>query len=124
MTIDCNNEYFTIKDTIWAGKSLYSLYGEAYTPWEWQPKLKKIADQLGLTLFSTPFDHTAVDFLEQMNVSAYKIASFEIVDLPLLRKIAKTGKPVIMSTGMATLAEIEEAVQTLREAGTIRNWRS
>jgi len=117
LTIDCNNEYFKIKDTIWAGKNLYSLYGEAYTPWEWQPKLKDIADQLGLTLFSTPFDHTAVDFLERMNVPAYKIASFEIVDLPLLRKIAKTGKPVIMSTGMATLAEIEEAVQTLREAG-------
>jgi len=117
MTIDCNNEYFKIKDTIWAGKNLYELYKEAYTPWEWQPKLKKIADQLGLTLFSTPFDHTAVDFLERMNVSAYKIASFEIVDLPLLRKIAKTGKPVIMSTGMATMAEIEEAVQTLRAAG-------
>lgn len=117
MTIDCNNEYFKIKDTIWAGKNLYSLYGEAYTPWEWQPKLKEIADRLGLTLFSTPFDHTAVDFLEQMNVPAYKIASFEVVDLPLLQKIAKTGKPVIMSTGMASLDEIDEAVRTLREAG-------
>ena len=120
MTMACNNEYFTIKDTIWAGKSLYSLYGEAYTPWEWQPKLKEIAGDLGLDLFSTPFDSTAIDFLEQMNVPAYKIASFEIVDLPLLRKIAKTGKPVIMSTGMATLAEIDEAVQTLREAGNIQ----
>lgn len=117
LTIDCDNEYFKIKDTIWAGKNLYSLYGEAYTPWEWQPKLKRIADQSGLTLFSTPFDHTAVDFLELMNVPAYKIASFEIVDLPLLQKIARTGKPVIMSTGMSTLAEIEEAVQTLRQAG-------
>jgi N-acetylneuraminate synthase len=117
LTIDCNNEYFSIKDTIWAGKNLYSLYGEAYMPWEWQPKLKEIADQLGLTLFSTPFDHTAVDFLEQMKVPAYKIASFEVVDIPLLRKIVRTGKPIIMSTGMATLAEIDEAVRTIREAG-------
>jgi len=117
MTIDCNNEYFKIKDTIWAGKNLYALYGEAYTPWEWQPKLKQIANGLGLDLFSTPFDSTAVDFLEQMDVPVYKVASFEIVDLPLLRKIAKTGKPIIMSTGMATLAEIDEAVQTIRKAG-------
>jgi pseudaminic acid synthase len=117
LTIDCNNEYFRIKGTIWEGKNLYDLYGEAYTPWDWQPKLKEIADGLGLDLFSTPFDSTAVDCLEQMNVPAHKIASFEIVDLPLLRKIAKTGKPIIMSTGMATLAEIDEAVQTVREAG-------
>lgn len=117
LTIDCDNEYFRIKGTIWEGKNLYDLYGEAYTPWDWQPKLKEIAEGLGLDLFSTPFDHTAVDFLEQMDVPAHKIASFEIVDLPLLRKIAKTGKPIIMSTGMATLAEIDEAVQTIREAG-------
>lgn len=117
LTIDCDNEYFSIKGTIWEGKNLYDLYGEAYTPWDWQPKLKEVAEGLGLGLFSTPFDSTAVDFLEQMGVPAHKIASFEIVDLPLLRKIAKAGKPIIMSTGMATLAEIDEAVQTVREAG-------
>jgi len=117
MTIDCDKEYFRIKGTIWEGKNLYELYGEAFTPWDWQPKLKEIAKGLGLDLFSTPFDATAVDFLEQMGVPAYKVASFEIVDLPLLRKIASTGKPIIMSTGMATLAEVDEAVQTIREAG-------
>jgi N-acetylneuraminate synthase len=117
ITIDCDNKYFRIKGTIWEGKNLYDLYGEAYTPWDWQPKLKKIAEDLGLDLFSSPFDPTAVDYLEQMGVPAYKVASFEMVDLPLLQKIARTGKPIIMSTGMATLAEIEEAVQTIREAG-------
>jgi len=117
ITIDCDNEYFRIKETIWKGRNLYDLYGEAYTPWEWQPNLKLIAEGLGLDLFSTPFDSTAVDFLENIGVPAYKIASFEVVDLPLLRKIAKSGKPIIMSTGMATLAEIDEAVQTIREAG-------
>ncbi len=117
ITIDCNNEYFRIKGTIWEGKNLYQLYQEAYTPWDWQPKLKEIADEIGIDLFSTPFDATAVDFLEAMNVPAYKVASFENVDIPLLGKIAKTGKPVIMSTGMATLAEVDEAVRALREAG-------
>jgi len=117
LTIDCDNEYFRIKGTLWEGRTLYELYNEAYTPWEWQPKLKEIADSLGLDLFSTPFDETAVDFLEKMNVPAHKIASFETVDLPLLRRIARTGKPVIMSTGMATLAEIDEAVRTIKEAG-------
>ena len=117
ITTDCDNDYFRIKGTIWEGKNLYKLYGEAYTPWEWQPKLKKIADDLGMDLFSTPFDHTAVDFLEDMSVPAYKVASFELVDLPLLRKIAETGKPIIMSIGMASLAEIEEAVHTVRNAG-------
>lgn len=116
MTIDCRNQYFLIKDTRWRGRSLYDLYQEAYTPWEWQPKLQEVAMALGLDLFSTPFDATAVDFLESMAVPAYKIASFENVDLPLLRKIAQTGKPLIMSTGMATLAEIDEAVRTIREA--------
>ncbi len=96
---------------------LYDLYGEAYTPWEWQSRLKKVADELGLDLFSTPFDHSSVDFLEGMNVPAYKIASFEVVDLPLIRRVARTGKPIIMSTGMATLAEIDEAVRTSKEAG-------
>lgn len=118
LTLDCDNEYFRIKGTLWEGKNLYELYGEAYTPWEWQPKLKEIADRLGIDLFSSPFDETAVDFLEEMGVPAYKIASFELVDLPLLRKIAATGRPVIMSTGMASLAEIDEAVSTLRQYGT------
>lgn len=117
MTIDCDNEHFRIRGTPWDGRTLYELYGDAYTPWEWQPELKRIAEGLGLTLFSTPFDSTAVDFLEGMGVPAYKIASFENVDLPLLRKVAKTGKPIIMSTGMATLAEIDDAVRTIRDAG-------
>lgn len=118
LTIDCHNEYFQIgQGTIWEGRNLYDLYGEAFTPWEWQPKLIKLAEELGLELFSTPFDFSAVDFLEEMGVRAYKIASFELVDLPLLRRVAVTGKPVIMSTGMATLAEIDEAVQIFREAG-------
>jgi len=117
LTIDCDNEYFRIKGTLWEGRNLYDLYGEAYTPWEWQPKLKEVANELGLELFSTPFDLTSVDFLETMNVAVHKIASFESVDLPLLRHIAKTDKPVIMSTGMATLAEIDESVNTLRQAG-------
>ena len=118
MTIESDNEYFRIgKGTIWEGKSLYDLYKEAYTPWEWQPKLKKIANDLGMDLFSAPFDKTAVDFLEKMNVPAYKIASFELVDIPLIRYVAKTGKPMIISTGMATLAEIDEAVTAAREAG-------
>jgi len=118
ITIDCDNEYFRIgKGTIWEGKTLYKLYQEAYTPWEWQPKLKEIANDLGMDLFSTPFDNTAVDFLEKMNVPAYKIASFELVDIPLIQYVAQTGKPIIMSTGMATLAEIDEAVHAAREAG-------
>ena len=117
LTIDCDNEYFRIEGTLWEGRTLYDLYEEAHMPWEWQPKLKKVANDLGLDFFSTAYDATAVDFLEELDVPVYKIASFEIVDLPLLRKIAQTGKPVIMSTGMATLAEIDEAVQSLRDAG-------
>lgn len=118
ITMDCDSDLFRIaKGSLWEGKNLYKLYGEAYTPWAWQPKLKQVADELGLPLFSTPFDDTAVDFLEQMKVPAHKIASFELVDTGLLRKVAGTGKPIIMSTGMATLAEIDEAVRTLREAG-------
>ncbi len=118
ITIDCDNEYFHIgKGTIWEGKTLYNLYQEAYTPWEWQPKLQQIANDIGIDLFSSPFDQTAVDFLEEMQVPAYKIASFELVDIPLIQYIAKTGKPIIMSTGMATLAEIGEAVTTARAAG-------
>jgi len=117
ITIDCSNEYFQIKGSIWDGRNLFELYGEAYTPWEWQPDLKAAADKLGIDFFSSPFDPTAVDLLESMDVPAYKVASFEVIDLGLLRTIAKTGKPMIMSTGMATLAEIDEAVQTVREAG-------
>jgi pseudaminic acid synthase len=118
MTIDCDNEYFRHgKGSLWEGKILYELYKEAYTPWEWQPKLKEIANDLGMELFSTPFDKTAVDFLEKMDVPAYKIASFELVDIPLIQYVAKAGKPIIMSTGMATLAEIDEAVTAAREAG-------
>ena len=118
MTIPCDNKYFRIKGTLWEGKTLYELYQEAYTPWEWQPRLKALANELGMDCFSTPFDTTAVDFLEKMDVPCHKVASFEVVDIPLLKKIAATGKPVIMSTGMASLAEIDEAVTTLRENGT------
>lgn len=117
MTIACNRPEFRIHGTIWNGRNLHELYGEAYTPWEWQPRLKKIANDLGLDLFSTPFDETAVDFLEQINVPAHKLASFELVDIPLIRKMAGTGKPLIMSTGMSSVEEIDEAVATARDAG-------
>jgi len=117
MTIACDRAEFRIAGTIWEGRNLYELYGEAYTPWEWQPRLKRVANDLGLDLFSTPFDATAVDFLAEMNVPAYKLASFELVDIPLIQKMARTGKPLIMSTGMATVEEIEEAVRTARDAG-------
>lgn len=118
ITIDCDNEYFRIGNgSIWEGRTLYDLYKEAYTPWEWQPKLKEIANDLGMELFSTAFDPTAVDFLEEMGVPIHKVASFEIVDIPLIEKMAKTGKPLIISTGMATLAEIDEAVTAARNAG-------
>jgi pseudaminic acid synthase len=115
LTIDCNNDHFKIGGTIWKGRTLYELYSEAFTPWDWQPELKTKADELGLDFFSTPFDASAIEFLEKMDVPAYKIASFEIVDLPFLREIASRGKPIIMSTGMATLSEIGEAVRTIRE---------
>jgi pseudaminic acid synthase len=115
ITIDCDNEYFQIKyGTVWDGKTLYDLYKEAYTPWEWQPKLKTIAEELGLELFSSPFDNTAVDFLEEMNVPAYKIASFEITDIPLIEYAASKGKPMIISTGIASLPDIEEALNACR----------
>ena len=118
MTLNERTAVFQIgQGTLWSGRNLYDLYGEAHTPWEWQPKLKQIANDLGLDCFSTPFDFSAVDFLEEMNVPAHKIASFEIVDLPLIRRVARTGKPVIMSTGMSSLAEIDEAVRAFREAG-------
>ena len=118
MTINCDNEHFTIgKGTVWEGKNLYELYSEAYTPWEWLPELQVAAHQAGITLFSTPFDSTSVDFLEQHNVPAHKIASFELTDHSLLQAVARTGKPVIMSTGMGTLSEITESVEVLRENG-------
>jgi N-acetylneuraminate synthase len=118
LTIDSAKDYFKVGGgTLWDGRNLYDLYGQAFTPWEWQPRLKAAARDLALDLFSSPFDDTAVDFLEAMGVPAYKIASFEIVDLPLIRRVARTGKPAIMSTGMATLGEITEAVRTFQEAG-------
>jgi N-acetylneuraminate synthase len=117
ITINCNSEPFRIKGTMWEGRNLYELYGEAYTPWEWQPKLKQVANELGLDCFSSPFDFTAVDFLEKMDVPAHKIASFELVDIPLIQRVACTGKPVIMSTGMASLTEIDEAVRAFRDTG-------
>lgn len=117
LTIDSDKEYFRIKGTIWEGKNLYKLYGEAYTPWEWHAQLKRAADNLRVHLFSTPFDPTAVDFLADLDVPAFKIASFEMVDLPLIAKIAAAGRPIIMSTGMSTLAEVDEAVQAVRAAG-------
>jgi len=117
ITIDSSEEYFQLKDGLWKGKNLYQLYKEAYTPWEWQPKLKKIADALGLICFSSPFDKSAVDFLDKMNVPAYKIASLEITDIPLIQYIALRGKPIFISTGIATKNEIQEAVDACREVG-------
>jgi pseudaminic acid synthase len=118
ITIDCDNEYFQIKQgTIWDGTTLFELYKKAYTPWEWHEKLFKIAAEEGLICFSSPFDKTAVDFLEQFNPPAYKIASFEINDIPLIKYVASKGKPIIMSTGVAELADIELAVNTCREVG-------
>jgi len=118
ITIDCDNEFFQInQDTIWDGKSLYQLYKEAYTPWEWHKELKEYAESLGLVFFSTPFDKTAVDFLEELNVPIYKIASFEITDIPLIEYTASKGKPIIISTGIASLSDIELAVNTCRNVG-------
>jgi len=118
ITIDVGRPEFKIKGgTLWDGKTLYELYKEAYMPWDWHKELKKIANKLGLDFFSTPFDPTAVDFLEELGVPAYKIASPEIVDIPLIEKVAETGKPIIISTGMATLGEIEEAIQAVRRKG-------
>jgi len=118
ITIRSDLEHFQIRGgTLWDGRTLHELYGEAYTPWDWQPKLKRVADDLGLGFFSSAFDSSAVDFLESMGVPAYKVASCELVDVPLLQKISRTGKPLILSTGMATIEEIEEAVKTARQAG-------
>jgi len=118
ITIASDREEFRIGGgTIWDGRNLHDLYADAYMPWEWQPKLKKLAEDLGMDCFSSAFDSTAVDFLEEMGVPAHKIASFELVDIPLIQKMARTGKPLIMSTGMATVEEIEEALRSAREAG-------
>jgi pseudaminic acid synthase len=118
LTINCDNAHFMIgKGTPWEGKTLYDLYGEAFTPWEWQQKLKDKAESMGMECFSTPFDNSAVDFLEKMNVKAYKIASFELVDIPLIKYTASKGKPMIMSTGMATEEEIRDAVDAVYSTG-------
>lgn len=114
LTIDCDNEYFHIGNGTWAGENLYQLYQKAYTPWEWQAELKEEAEKVGIDFLSTPFDNSAVDFLENLGVEFYKIASFELVDIPLIEYIASKGKPIIMSTGMATLSEIEDAVRAVR----------
>jgi len=119
MTLDLDEREFHISDpkSLWAGTSLYKLYGEAHTPWEWHKPIFDRARELGIIPFSTPFDDTAVDFLESLNVPCYKIASFENTDLPLIRRVAATGKPLIISTGMATVAELDETVRAAREAG-------
>ena len=118
MTIECDEPPFVLPMTnTWGGTTLHELYTTAYTPWEWQSDLKKKAEQVGIDLFSTPFDPTSVDFLESISVPVYKIASFELMDIPLITKVAKLGKPMIMSTGMSTLADIDEAVTAVRRSG-------
>lgn len=120
ITIDCDNKYFVVggDNPDWKGKTLHQLYGEAYTPWEWQPKLNEYAESKGLICFSAPFDVTAVDFLEKMGMPLYKVASAELVDIPLLERIGKTKKPVIMSRGMASKEEVASALKTLKKYGT------
>lgn len=118
LTIDCDNKYFKLDSgTIWDGRTLHELYSEAYTPWEWQRELMEYANSIGLIFFSTPFDKTAVDFLEELDVPVYKVASFEIMDIPLIEYIASKGKPMIMSTGVASLSDIEEAVNACKRMG-------
>lgn len=119
ITIESDKPYFRVDGgTLWDGATLHQLYSEAYTPWEWQPDLKVFVESLGMGFLSTPFDSTAVEFLERMEVQSYKVASSELVDIPLLKRVGATGKPVLLSCGMASLAEIDEAVQALRHAGT------
>ncbi|WP_017470746.1 pseudaminic acid synthase [Amphibacillus jilinensis] len=118
ITINCDNKYFQLDSgTIWDGRTLYDLYSEAYTPWEWHKELMNYAEELDITLFSSPFDRTAVDFLEELNVPLYKVASFEIMDVPLIEYIASKGKPIIISTGVAALSDIEEAILACRRMG-------
>jgi N-acetylneuraminate synthase len=119
MTLDLDEREFHISDpkSLWVGTSLYKLYGQAYTPWEWHEAIFKRAKELGIIAFSTPFDATSVDFLESLDVPCYKIASFENTDLPLIRKVAATGKPMIISTGMASIAELDDTVRAARQAG-------
>ena len=119
LTLDISGGEFVIEDknSLWAGKSLYELYQEAYTPWEWHKPIMERANELGMLCFSTPFDETAVDFLKELNMPAYKIASFENTHLPMIKKVASTGKPMIISTGMASIAELDETVRTIRQAG-------
>ena len=117
ITLDSDKEDFVIKGTIWDGKKLHTLYQEAYTPWEWHEQIFRVAREEGLICFSSPFDKTAVDFLEKLDVPAYKIASFEIIDIPLIKYVASTGKPMIISTGMADAQEIQEAIDAARSGG-------
>ncbi len=117
LTLDCDLEAYRLKGGLWDGYNYYSLYKEAYTPWEWQPVLKEKCEELGMDFLSTPFDRTAVDFLENMNVEFYKIASFELVDIPLIEYVASKGKPIVMSCGMASVEEIDEAVNACKKYG-------
>lgn len=117
ITMNCDNRYFQIEQGAWNGETLYQLYEKAYTPWEWTEELKAEAARVGIDFFSTPFDNTAVDFLEAVGMEFYKIASFELVDLPLIKYVAEKGKPIILSTGMASFAEIKEAAETIRSTG-------
>lgn len=117
ITLDCDSEDFQIHGGLWDGKNLYQLYKEAQMPWEWHAILFEYARKLGITIFSSPFDNTAVDLLESLNTPAYKIASFEAIDLPLIKYVASTGKPMIISTGMADADEIQEAIEAAREGG-------
>ena len=119
ITLDCDGPGFVIEDeaSLWNGRRLHDLYDEAHTPWDWHGPIMEHAKSLGIDCFSSPFDASAVDFLEELGVPAYKIASFESVDLPLIRKVAQTGKPMIISTGMASVVEIGEALRTCHEAG-------
>ncbi|MDD4874051.1 MAG: N-acetylneuraminate synthase family protein, partial [Dehalococcoidales bacterium] len=116
MTLDIDSDMFRCH-SLWEGQTLYEIYSTGYMPWQWQTELKKLADDLRIDLFSTPFDETSIDFLESINVPAYKIASFELVDIPLIEYAAGKGKPIILSTGMATIPEIEEAIDTAQKTG-------
>ncbi len=121
LTINCRNEYFIIKGGLWAESNLYDLYKDAYTPWDWQPKIKEECDRIGIDFLSSPFDKTAVDFLEGMNVGAYKIASPELIDIPLIKYVAGKGKPMIVSCGMGSEDEIRDAVKAM-ESQRLKNF--